>query len=125
MLNFRDISFYNNYEMITELMRTRLLKNEHICPKCNHPCNLVKYKRNKDGYAWRCNFKLCANFKNYYSIREGSFFKGFDTSLKTIIQIVADVGTRRPRLSIYESKKDEIHLNTLDRILNKLKGCAP
>ena len=41
MLNFSNA----NFEMITELMEGGILKNKNICPKCNHPCNLVKYKK--------------------------------------------------------------------------------
>lgn len=44
----------NNLDLITYLQDIELLKREMICERCLVCIKLVSYKRNKDGYPWRC-----------------------------------------------------------------------
>lgn len=37
---------------------------------------LMSYKRDKDGYAWRCIKRTCASFKKYSIIKMVSFLMG-------------------------------------------------
>ena len=51
-----------------------LLNRDQRCPNCQEMCFWTKYLKSKDGWAWKCQTKLCQNYKNYISIRKGSFF---------------------------------------------------
>ena len=120
MFNMINFQIYEDYMLIIHLMSNGFMHNEKVCIEYSQPCSFVKYKRHKDGYAWRCNNRRCIVFKKYYNIRSGSFFEGFETSIKNILTIVTDVGTRRSRLSSYQRDKVAISINTLDKVINLL-----
>lgn len=53
----------NAKTFIEFLMAERFIPREASCTGCKINMNLVEYKRNMDGYAWRCSNKNCFNFK--------------------------------------------------------------
>ena len=59
---------------IHKLKQLELLNRNQRCPNCQEMCFWTKYSKSKDGWAWKCQTKLCQNYKNYISIRKGSFF---------------------------------------------------
>ena len=59
---------------IHKLKQLGLLNRDQRCPNCQEMCFWTKYSKSKDGWAWKCQTKLCQNSKNYISIRKGSFF---------------------------------------------------
>ena len=59
---------------IHKLKQLGLLNRDQRCPNCQEMCFWTKYSKSKDGWAWKCQTKLCQNYKNYISIRKGSFF---------------------------------------------------
>ena len=59
---------------IHKLKQLGLLNSDQRCPNCQEMCFWTKYSKSKDGWAWKCQTKLCQNYKNYISIRKGSFF---------------------------------------------------
>ena len=59
---------------IHKLKQLGLLNRDQRCPNCQEMCFRTKYSKSKDGWAWKCQTKLSQNYKNYISIRKGSFF---------------------------------------------------
>ena len=59
---------------IHKLKQLGLLNRDQRCPNCQGMSFWTKYSKSKDGWAWKCQTKLCHNYKNYISIRKGSFF---------------------------------------------------
>ena len=59
---------------IHKLKQLGLLNRDQRCPNCQEMCFWTKYSKSKDDWAWKCQTKLCQNYKNYISIRKGSFF---------------------------------------------------
>ena len=100
------------------------MKKTKPCEGCGFPCTFVTFKRHKDGFAWRCNKSGCQYFKNYYSIRENSFFKSFRISLIDVLDILMGFGTRRGRFSILETLK-HISKNAIDNVLMEIKNRIP
>lgn len=75
-------------ECILFLRRENLILNTMACPECLTICSLVKYKRHKDGQAFRCNNRQCVLFKKYFNIRKNSIFEQFSVPLNEIIIIM-------------------------------------
>lgn len=61
-------------QLLSYLRSEGLHREFMYCEGCNQILNNVKYKRSKDGIAFRCYKKSCPEFHTYISIRRGSFF---------------------------------------------------
>ena len=59
---------------IHKLKQLGLLNRDQRCPKCQEMCFWTKQSKSNDGWSWKCQTKLCQNYKIYISIRKGSFF---------------------------------------------------
>ncbi|KAG0438186.1 hypothetical protein DMUE_3244, partial [Dictyocoela muelleri] len=86
--------------IITYLQQQNMLKPSHKCKKCNNYTDFVSYKRNEDGYAWRCMQRICTDYKKYTSVRCGSFFEGFNLPITKIIKILVKYVSRQSIKSI-------------------------
>ncbi|KAM0686097.1 hypothetical protein COBT_002686, partial [Conglomerata obtusa] len=84
---------------------------------------LVPYKKCFDGKSWRCMITTCAEYKNYKSLRIGSFFEGFNLDFSIIIRIIIKYGTRQTRHSIREYFG--LLLPTILKVINKLVAFIP
>ena len=42
-----------------------LLNRDQRCPNCQEMCFWTKYLKSKDGWAWKCQTKLCQNEMNH------------------------------------------------------------
>lgn len=112
-----------NLEFIDTLKELRLLKRELKCYTCQNMMNFVRYKRNIDGYAWRCLHVHCMSYKKYFSVRESSFFSGFNISMQAIMLILLRYTARTPRYVIKRSSL--LGDTTIKNILRKLNNLIP
>jgi transposase-like protein len=90
----------NQLALINYCFEKQLIKNLVICNKCQISMNFTTYKRNKDGYAWRCMNKKCTNYKKYLSIRLNSFFENFKIEIKVVLQIIIRYASKTSRNSM-------------------------
>ncbi|KAG0421376.1 hypothetical protein DMUE_6295, partial [Dictyocoela muelleri] len=90
----------NKIVLINYLSANNYLKREFFCLLCKGSCNLRKYSRNIDGYAWRCMTTSCLNYKKYFSVRSDSFFYGINVPLKDVFHIILLYISRMSRISI-------------------------
>ncbi|KAG0422853.1 hypothetical protein DMUE_6179, partial [Dictyocoela muelleri] len=81
-------NFSENFEIISFLRDKGVLRSYLYCDTCSRMLHEVKYKRNKDGYAFKCNFSKCEAYQKYVSIRKHSFFDYFSVELKKLILII-------------------------------------
>ncbi|KAG0438941.1 hypothetical protein DMUE_2776, partial [Dictyocoela muelleri] len=86
-LQFID-NLNNNIDIITFLRSFGVLREYIYCDECNNLLHQVKYKRNKDGYAFKCNRSTCSKYQVYISIRKNSFFNDFKLDLKILLKII-------------------------------------
>ncbi|KAI5151227.1 hypothetical protein ENBRE01_1986 [Enteropsectra breve] len=93
------IIMLNPSDLINWMMEMRLLHRERTCI-CLETYKLVPYKRNVDGYAWRCMNKNCARYKSYASVRIDSWFASFTLPLRQILKILFKYSIRQTRHSI-------------------------
>lgn len=110
-------------EFISTLKELRLIKRELECISCHNMMNFVNYKRNIDGHAWRCKHVHCVSYKKYFSLREGSFFSGFNISMQSIMLILLRYVARTPRYVIKGSSR--LGETTIKNILRKLNNLIP
>lgn len=94
------INNLNNKQLINWCFEKQLLHNTVICDKCYVSMRFVTYKRNKDGFAWRCLTLKCSNYKKYKSLRLNSFFDFYSLDIKTILQIIIRYASKTTRHSI-------------------------
>lgn len=113
----------DEYKLISVLFGLDLLKKEFRCPGCTNYCNLNKYKKNTDCYGWRCQVRSCSKFKEYFSIRSGSFFEGFNSSLKNILLVLIKYASRQPIYSINSSSA--LGKRTISKIIKKIINMIP
>ncbi len=101
-------------ELINFLMAEKWIKNESVCPKCQTSMKLVNYKKCNEEKAWRCLNTKCTNYKEYKSVRFGSFFEGFRLKLCIILRIILKYATRQSRYSL------KIYFNLSDRTIDNV-----
>jgi transposase-like protein len=82
--------------------------------------SLAKYGKNSEKFAWRCYSNQCPSKKNYITLRRGSFFEGFSTSIPVILRIVIRYGTRTPAHVI--KRQLNVCERTIEKVLSKLTG---
>ncbi|KCZ80992.1 hypothetical protein H312_01597 [Anncaliia algerae PRA339] len=113
----------NNRALITFLMQNQYLCNEFICPSCGSCCKLVVYRKNVDGFAWRCLMNSCPKFRSYYSLRKNSFFDGLNIKMQYVLRILIKYGCRQTRHSI----KTNLNISdaTIVKVIKKLIGLIP
>lgn len=117
------IQTLNSRELINFLQDCQLLKREHNCRQCNQLCTFAQYKRSIDDFSWRCMNRLCAHYKNYYSIRLCSFFAGFSIQLKDVLKVILKYSVRQPLYSIILNL--DISDFTIKKIIKKLTLLIP
>ena len=65
-----------------------LLYTNLECPDCRTLMNLTKYSKSKDGYAWKCQDRLCSRNKYTISIKTNTFFDKSKINLKDWLLIL-------------------------------------
>ncbi|KAG0442083.1 hypothetical protein DMUE_0553 [Dictyocoela muelleri] len=93
----------NALELIDLMMDLGVILSEKICLSCNNFMNINKYKKNINGYAWKCNNRRCISFKSYISLRFGTFFEKLRIDIKKIMRIILQYSSWQSRYSINES----------------------
>ena len=79
---------------IHKLKQLGLLNRDQRNPNCQEMCFWTKYSKSKDGWAWKYQTKLCQNYKNYISIRKGSFFANSNIPLPKWLHLMYLWGTK-------------------------------
>ncbi|KAG0442270.1 hypothetical protein DMUE_0398 [Dictyocoela muelleri] len=118
-----DINQLNKENFINYLMDLRFLVREQRCLMCNHALVLVSRSRAIDSYAWRCMNRVCEDYKNYTSVRKGSFFECFKAEIKLILRIVLAYCMRQPIYSM--NTGFDCCKNTILRVINKINDRIP
>ncbi|KAM0685785.1 hypothetical protein COBT_002999 [Conglomerata obtusa] len=90
----------NKKDLIIWCFEKQLLHNSANCLKCKTTMKLTIYKRNCDGYAWRCMNKMCSNYKNYKSLKLNSFFEIFRGKIMIFLQILIRYACKASRHSL-------------------------
>ncbi|KCZ78689.1 hypothetical protein H311_00273 [Anncaliia algerae PRA109] len=105
-------------DLVLYFMELNLLRKSFKCQECGIDCKFVKFKRSLEGYAWRCYEASCLKNRKYYSVRENSFFMGFNCSLKDIMLVIVRYSCFMQVYSI----KAALNLSprTIERIMKKL-----
>ncbi len=106
---------FDRAELIQFAFEKNFLVKEKICLSCNTTMNIVKYKNTIDNFAWRCMNVKCNQYKQYKTIRPGSFFEGVDLELSIVLRIVIKYATRQSRYSI--KAYFDLSLPTIDKII--------
>ncbi|KAM0687957.1 hypothetical protein COBT_000793 [Conglomerata obtusa] len=114
---------FKQEELIIFMMQEKYLKKEVLCTICRASMRLVCYNKCKDKKAWRCMNTTCKNYKEYMSIRLGSFFEGFKLDLLLIFRIIIKYATRQTRYSIKEYFK--LPVRTIGKIFAKPVNVIP
>jgi transposase-like protein len=114
----------NKKDLIDFCFSKQLIKNHSICLECNVSMKLAVYKRNRDGYAWRCMLKTCKNYKKYILIRINSFFEEYKIDIKLILQIIIRYACKTSRNSIV-LYFGNINKSTISKIIGDLIGKMP
>ena len=107
----------NDFKLIEYLWELKLLKREVLCGACGISMSIRKRNVKMDKYAWRCINKICNNYKNYTSIRIGSFFESFRLEIKFILRVVLKVISKQSRYSINEYFGNK--LTSIKKIIKK------
>lgn len=107
---------------INWLMENGLIKQQSICNECRMPRKKVPSKRTTDGTAWRCMSRGCRLYKNYTSIREGSFFHNLTIDLRSCISIIWKWGLNCTQ----EHVLNEVAVapSSVKKIYAKLRACC-
>ena len=74
--------------LIEYLRSVGLLQRNVACPNCSVHMPQRVYKRNIDGVAFRCMTRSCQSYKKYTSIREGSIFENFSSTLEHLMKMI-------------------------------------
>ena len=119
----RSIIKANKKKLIKIFMGLGLIKKNKTCENCLNECKYVKYKRNIDGFAWRCMQKTCKAYKKYLSLRIGSFFNGFNISLREILLVIIKYIKKSPRHAIIKSLN--LDAKTIRKTLKKPISLIP
>ncbi|KAM0684804.1 hypothetical protein COBT_003988, partial [Conglomerata obtusa] len=114
---------FDRAELIQFAFEKNFLVKEKICLSCKTTMNLVKYKKSIDNFAWRCMNVKRNQYKQYKTIRSGSFFEGVDLELSIVLRIVIKYATRQSRYSI--KAYFDLSLPTIDKIINKIVDRIP
>ncbi|MGL5706783.1 MAG: transposase [Aeromonas sp.] len=101
------------------LMQKGILKSFKTCPCCGLFEKLVRYKRNKDGFAWRCMTASCFNYKKYSSIRRNSFLSDLTITMKQFILVLWKWSRDATQTDIITELS--ISRETINKILTKLR----
>ncbi|KCZ77222.1 hypothetical protein H311_01770 [Anncaliia algerae PRA109] len=80
--------------------------------------DLVKNKRSRDKYLWRCLFKTCVVYKKYFSLREESFFRDFKIDLKSEMLTIIKYSCRQQKYQINQSM--DYAVKTIKKVIDKL-----
>lgn len=113
----------NKKELIVYLMAKNYINKEHFCARCNQSTKMVEYKRNVDGYAWRCMTSHCKNYKKYFSIRISSFFDKFSISFQYIFRIIIKYACKTPRHAIILNL--DVDKKTILKVIDQLVSLIP
>lgn len=88
-INLETIHELTTKEEVFEFFyRNELLQRLKYCEACNMPLHLVKYKKNIDNRAFKCNKSSCILFQKYINVRKNSFFEKYKIDLKKILYIM-------------------------------------
>ncbi|KCZ79161.1 hypothetical protein H312_03451, partial [Anncaliia algerae PRA339] len=107
-------------ELIQWMICQKVLTKEKQCLKCVKYYRGIKYKRNKDYFAWRYINSVYLDYKKYVSIRKYTFFDSINISFLEILRILIRYGIRSTRISML--KYFEFSKKTVLKIINKLIG---
>lgn len=118
-----EVTIKNGRALIEYLQCRGFLHRERVCSNCMVFMVLKPYKKNKDGFAWRCVTSSCSKFLEYESVRLNSFFEDFTLSFKKIFKIVCGYACRQQRHSILRSV--DISEPTLHKVVKKIVGFIP
>ena len=110
-------------DLTSFLMCEGFLVKEVACPGCNKLMSFAKFANNKDEYAWRCYSNQCTKKKAYRNLRLGSFFEGFNISLRDAMKVVLKYGVKQPLHSIKLSL--DLPDRTIDRVIKEFKKRIP
>ena len=97
------LSSSNDQELIAYLMVNNFLRKERFCCSCGSQMRLAKFKKVKDGVAWRCHHRQCSKSKDYFSVKEGSFFESIGIPMRRVMKILLKYSVRQPLYSILGS----------------------
>ncbi len=109
--------------MIDFLMEFGVLKNSALCISCNCSLSLVKYTRNKNGFAWRCMNSKCDAYQKYSRIINKSFFSNFSEKLSFIFKILLLRTTNIAQSSMIDTYPTKE--KTIRKVLKKFKELIP
>lgn len=107
-------------ETIDFLRARGALRNVVYCSLCNHALHQVRYKRNIDGYAFKCNRSSCSKFKVYVSIRKHSFFENLKIELKQILKLVYCWFKEESQVDVIQDYG--VSKNTVNKVYKKLRA---
>lgn len=112
----------NQSELIYYLQERRIFPRELSCSECQNPLSINKYKKNIDGFAWRCATRQCSKFKQYFSLRKNTFLEGMRLDIRTVLRIIAKYGAGCSRISIQRSLNicKTTVLNVVKKIIRKI-----
>ncbi len=86
--------------------------------------DFIPYKKVKDQYGWRCMYNTCINYKNYESIRTGSFFSDMNILLLPCMRIITKFINKNLISEINNSVWD-VSLRTISKFVDKLRRITP
>jgi hypothetical protein len=110
-------------QLLSWCFEAGLLKREYFCRDCGIAAKYRKDSKSRDGFSWRFINSLCRNHKKYFSIREGSFFKGVKQDILVILRILNKYGSHQPLHSICAAM--EMAEKSVLLLLQKFKACIP
>ncbi|KAG0442460.1 hypothetical protein DMUE_0256 [Dictyocoela muelleri] len=89
---------------------------------CNNILHQVKYKRNRDGYAFKCNTLRCEEYLKYITIRSYSIFEYLFIEIKKLLIVI--YSWFKEDLIIQITKDHNISKSTVVRIYDFLRNKA-
>lgn len=123
LYNFENELIRMNKEELFRFLRyNNLLVAGLICSECNNIMEIKKYLKVKDGVAWQCVFPRSNKYRKMISIRNKSFFEGFNIEILDIMKILINWACDQPQHSTI--KKMEIDGRTYKKILLKFLNLA-
>lgn len=106
-------------ELIEYMFEGLLFKREMCCKgSCSSPMKLEECKQYVDGFVWRCYTRRCTSYQKRRSIRDESFFEGFNTPLKTLLKTLFRYVSGQQQTSIL--KTIDICQPTYNKLVKKL-----
>lgn len=75
----------SQYELINFLIRIRVIKEEMLCSFCGKNMHLKPTKDCKECYNWRCLNGACCHYQTTKSVKTGSFFESFRSSIRSMM----------------------------------------